>query len=79
MPQQPKHSADHPDELRPNELLARIRGEFLEMPGMRLTPGQAARLWHLSERAAVAALEALTEGGFLARTVAGTYARRSGA
>ena len=25
----------------------RIRGEFLEMPGLRLTSAQAARLWHV--------------------------------
>jgi len=26
-------------------LVDRVRGEFLEMPGMRLTPAQAMRLW----------------------------------
>ena len=27
------------------ELLARVRGEFLEMPGLQLAAAQAARLW----------------------------------
>jgi hypothetical protein len=29
------------------DLLVRIRGEFREMPGLRLTRAQARRLWHL--------------------------------
>lgn len=78
MPQQSRH-ADDPDGLHPAELLTRICGEFLEMPGMQLTPGQAARLWDVPERDAVAALEALTDRQCLARTDAGAYARRSGA
>ena len=28
-------------------LLARIRGEYNEMPGLSLSPGQARRLWAL--------------------------------
>ena len=28
-------------------ILERVRGEFNEMPGLRLTPEQAARLWDL--------------------------------
>src|SRR5947209_3850150 len=32
-----------------NELVGRIRSEFLEMPGLRLTVTQASRLWGLDE------------------------------
>ena len=32
-----------------SELLVRIRMEFLEMPGMRLTRSQAHRLWNLNQ------------------------------
>ena len=30
-------------------LVHRVRGEFLEMPGLRLTRAQAQRLWGLDE------------------------------
>jgi hypothetical protein len=29
------------------KLVQRVESEFREMPGLRLTPAQAARLWHL--------------------------------
>jgi hypothetical protein len=32
----------------PTTLLVRVRSEFLEMPGLRLTIHQAARLWSLA-------------------------------
>ena len=31
------------------EVVRRIRGEFLEMPGLRLTLDQARRLWRLED------------------------------
>jgi hypothetical protein len=31
----------------PESLVARIRGEYREMPGLRLTFAQACRLWQL--------------------------------
>ena len=52
----------------------RCRGEFLEMPGLRLTVEQAARLWHLDARTCAGVLEALVESGFLKR-IGGTYGR----
>lgn len=58
-------------------LLLRVRGEYLEMPGLRLTLPQAARLWGLDQGLALALLEALVEAGFLARTSDGRYCRRS--
>jgi len=59
----------------PSVLLARIRGEFLEMPGLRLTPAQAARLWGLTEPMARALLQALVEARCLVRHDDGSYAR----
>lgn len=52
----------------PDPLLTRIRGEYLEMPGLRLTPSQASRLWQLDRATCEAALARLVEDGFLVRT-----------
>jgi hypothetical protein len=55
----------------------RIRGEFLEMPGLRLTPQQAARLWALDRATSELVLDQLASAGFLARTREGAYLRHS--
>jgi Fic family protein len=55
----------------------RIRGEFLEMPGLRLTPQQASRLWAVDRATSQRVLEELTSAGFLARTREGAYLRYS--
>ncbi len=55
-------------------LLARIRGEFSEMPGLRLTFAQACRLWHLDAATCHTVLEALVAERFLYRTREGAYA-----
>jgi hypothetical protein len=47
-------------------LLQRIRSEFLEMPGLRLTLPQAQRLWGLDASTCEAALRQLLETKFLA-------------
>lgn len=57
------------------DLLQRIRGEFLEMPGLRLTARQAQRLWGLDPSACAALLEALIATGFLKRTGDGAFVR----
>jgi hypothetical protein len=54
---------------------ARIRAEFIEMPGLQLTLAQASRLWHLERDFCDAILTALVEGGFLVRTRGLTFAR----
>jgi len=54
-------------------LLHRVRSEFLEMPGLRLTPAQAARLWALDRPTSDRVLDGLTSVGFLARTRNGAY------
>lgn len=46
-------------------LIQRARAEFTEMPGLRLTLAQAARLWALDAATAAAMLAALVCTGFL--------------
>jgi DNA-binding IclR family transcriptional regulator len=48
-------------------VLQRIRGEYLEMPGLRLTVKQACRFWSLDEQTCARLLESLVDAGFLAR------------
>ena len=61
----------------PAALLMRVRSEFLEMPGLRLTPRQAARLWGLEVALSDRVLAHLAEAGFLLCTRDGAYMRRS--
>ena len=56
-------------------IISRIRGEYLEMPGLRLTEKQAQRLWGLDSASCAHVLEALTEARFLCRKQDGTYTR----
>jgi hypothetical protein len=60
------------------EVVQRIRGEFLEMPGLRLTAQQARRLWRLDETACDAVLGALVDARFLAKTRDGSFIRQDG-
>ena len=64
-------AADDPTTL----MLYRIRGEFLEMPGLHLTLDQAVRLWHLDAATCTAALGRLVAERFLVRTRSGAYKR----
>jgi hypothetical protein len=57
-------------------LLMRIRMEYIEMPGLRLTSRQASRLWNLDQAACEAILATLVEELFLSRTRDGSYLRR---
>jgi hypothetical protein len=50
------------------ELLRRIRAEYLDMPGLRLTAPQAQRLFGLDSETWDAALAALLDAKFLSRT-----------
>jgi len=61
-------------------LIERARGEFLEMPGLRLTAPQAARLWGLEPEKCDRVIEALVGSSFLRWTRDGniTRADRSG-
>jgi hypothetical protein len=60
------------------DVVRRIRGEFLEMPGLRLTPAQARRLWRLDKTACDAVLGALVDARFLAKTRDGAFVRHDG-
>jgi hypothetical protein len=59
----------------PGLLLERIRGEFLEMPGLRLTPAQACRLWALDRHQCDDVLRLLVDGHFLRKTSDGSFVR----
>jgi hypothetical protein len=59
------------------EVFQRIRGEYTEMPGLRVTLPQAQRLWGLDAALCRLALDALVQSGFLRRTDSGQYLRLS--
>ena len=64
--------------MSPREVHAvvnRVRCEFMEMPGLRLTLPQAARLWGLDAPACQAVIDVLVGAEFLRWTSAGTVAR----
>lgn len=62
---------------KPSErLLQRIRAEFLEMPGLKLTLDQAQRVFGLDAGQARRLLWELREDGFLACDARGAYVRR---
>lgn len=56
-------------------LTMRIKGEFLEMPGLSLTADQAQRLWNMDAKACQTILDMLVDLQFLRRTRHGRYAR----
>ena len=58
-----------------DQLLLRVRAEFLEMPGLRLTLAQAQRLWSLDQTMCMALLGTLVDIGFLMVTRDGAYVR----
>jgi hypothetical protein len=58
-----------------DDVLRRVQGEFLEMPGLRLTTPQARRLWGLDAAQCDALLGALVEANFLFRTRDGAFMR----
>ena len=65
-----------PQPVRANEeVLRRVQGEFMEMPGLRLTEAQARRLWGLDEASCDALLRALVDAKFLFRTNSGAFMR----
>ena len=65
--------------MRIDEVLQRIQGEFLEMPGLRLTAAQAQRLWGLDRDVCGALLGALVDARFLSQTRDGAFIRTDGA
>jgi hypothetical protein len=61
----------------PQDIVERIRSEYLEMPGMRLTPRQLQRLCGIGPSLCDAVLEAMVESHFLTVRPDGTYVRAS--
>ena len=57
--------------------IARVRGEFQEMPGMRVTLQQAESLLGLNGPVSTWVLDTLEAEGFLSRTPQGEYVRRN--
>ena len=62
-------------QLANDDDLRRVQGEFIEMPGLRLTSAQAQRLWGLDRAACDALLGALVDAKFLFRTRDGAFVR----
>jgi len=61
-----------------DQMLSRICGEYLEMPGLSLTRQQAQRLWGVDEHTCVQLLTMLLESGFLQHTRDDSYIRVTG-
>ena len=59
------------------EILLRIRCEYLEMPGLRLTADQARRLCGVDRDACAKILDELVDAGFLTRGHDNRYSRSS--
>jgi hypothetical protein len=57
------------------QLLWRICGEYLEMPGLHLTCAQAERLWGLDAHVCQSLFDVLVNLRFLRRTKDGAYWR----
>ena len=68
--------ASFPMELE--HIVHRVREEFREMPGLRLTFAQAARLWGLEQEMCRAVIDALVSTAFLRWTPAGAITRTEG-
>ncbi|MGE3841882.1 MAG: hypothetical protein AB7I50_09870 [Vicinamibacterales bacterium] len=60
------------------DVLRRIRSEYVEMPGLRLTVAQAQRIFGLDRATCEAVLEALVEAKFLRRVADSTFVRLDG-
>ena len=57
----------------PELLVSRIRSEYAEMPGLRVTLAQACRLWQLDVAMCEMLLDYLVQEGFLRHTDTGFY------
>ena len=57
------------------DVLRRVQGEYLEMPGLRLTTAQAQRLWNLDHADCDRLLSKLVDAKFLFRTRDGAFMR----
>jgi hypothetical protein len=67
-----------PAKVKTADSLQRIRAEYLEIPGLRLTKPQVQRLWALDPARCDALLETLIDVKFLTRTHGAQYVRADG-
>lgn len=58
-----------------HDVLQRLRAEYLEMPGLRLTAEQVQRLCGIEGMMCQSVLDALVDAQFLCAKADGTYAR----
>ena len=65
----------HPVIPLDSALAERVRGEFREMPGLKLTLAQAGRLWSLDLGTCRKVLLELVAAGFLLEAADGTFSR----
>jgi hypothetical protein len=68
--------SDRPQHARLETLVRIIRGEFAEMPGMRLTRHQFRRLWNLGPLEDAPLIAVLVAQGFLTEDADGRIGRR---
>jgi hypothetical protein len=64
--------------MRTEDVLQRIQGEYVEMPGLRLTAAQAQRLWGLDRKVCEQLLKLLVDAKFLSQTRDGSFIRVDG-
>jgi hypothetical protein len=67
--------SESPAVVGASHLLRRIKAEYMEMPGLRLTTAQAGRLWGLDIATCRDVLERLIAERFLQRRPDGTFTR----
>lgn len=70
------HGAERRDTTSRGLLVRRVRSEFDEMPGLRLTFAQARLLFDLEAGCCQRVLGFLAESGYLVRTRDGRFGRR---
>ena len=61
----------------PQDVVERVRSEYLEMPGMRLTSRQVQRLCGIGPALCEAVLDSMVKSRFLSVRPDGTYVRAS--
>ena len=61
-----------------HDVLTRLRGEYLEMPDLRLSAEQVQRLCGIEAKLCQSVLDALVDAKFLCVTARGHYARPDG-
>lgn len=64
------------EDLTMQQLFLRVRGEFMEMPGLQVNVRQAQRLWGLESTCCEAILNTLVDTGFLTPTRGEAFALR---